>query len=160
MPAVLIEVPGYDEDAPDHAPDALSRLNLPMTSKNASRLLYLAFGLFIVASMTYYVMQTIAPFQELMHRSEHARMPFQVDDDLLTINNLQGEALAAGLKPGDRLREVRGEPYRGFQTMVAMRGGGDKFVHAGAPLDVVVRRADGSEQIGALVALIGGLARA
>ena len=85
-----------------------------MTSKTATRLLYLAFGLFIVASMTYYVMQTTASFQELTHRGEHARMPFQVDDDLLTLKDLQGEAIAAGLKNGDRLLELRGEHfYRG-----------------------------------------------
>lgn len=144
MPGFLTEVSGYDEDASDRPPDDLARLNLSMTSKNASRLLYLAFGLFIVASMTYYVMQTTAVFQEMLHRSEHARMPFQIDTDLLTLRDLQGEALAAGLKSGDRLLEVRGQPFRGRPQFIAMQGGGDDFVHAGAPLDVVFRRADGS----------------
>jgi sigma-B regulation protein RsbU (phosphoserine phosphatase) len=144
MPAVLIEVPGYDEDAPDDAPDALTRLNLSMTSKNASRLLYLAFGLFIVASMTYYVMQTTAVFQELLHRGEHARMPFQADLNLLTLSDLKPEATAAGLKSGDRLLEMRGKPYRSYEQMIAMRGGGQGFVHAGEALSVVVQRADGS----------------
>ncbi|MFL6427413.1 MAG: PP2C family protein-serine/threonine phosphatase [Acidobacteriaceae bacterium] len=115
-----------------------------MTSKTVTRFLYLAFGLFIIASMTYYVMQTTAVFQELTHRGEHARMPFQVDDDLLTLKDLQGEAIAAGLKNGDRLLEVRGEPYRGTGQMVAMQGGGSNFIRAGARLDLVVRRADGS----------------
>ncbi|HEX6771563.1 MAG TPA: SpoIIE family protein phosphatase [Acidobacteriaceae bacterium] len=144
MPAVLTEVPGYDEDAPDDAPDALTRLNLSMTSKNASRLLYLAFGLFIVASMTYYVMQTTAVFQELLHRGEHARMPFQADLNLLTLSDLKPEATAAGLKSGDRLLEMRGKPYRSYEQMIAMRGGGQGFVHAGEALSVVVQRADGS----------------
>ena len=64
MPAVLIDLPGYDEDAlkdvgHHRAPDPSSpHPTLPMTSKTATRFLYLAFGLFIVASMTYYVMQT------------------------------------------------------------------------------------------------------
>ncbi|HWC98481.1 MAG TPA: hypothetical protein VG456_17095, partial [Candidatus Sulfopaludibacter sp.] len=115
-----------------------------MTSKTATRFLYLAFGLFIVASMTYYVMQTTAVFQEMMHRGEHARMPFQVDDDLLTLNNLQGEAIAAGLKDGDRLLESRGVPYRGNRQIVALNGGGKDFIHAGDELSVMVRRVDGS----------------
>ena len=115
-----------------------------MTSKTATRFLYLAFGLFVLASMTYYVMQTTAVFQEILHRGEHARIPFQVDDDLLTISGLQGEATAAGLKPGDRLLEVNGEPYRGNPQKVALWGGGSNFVHSGAALNVVVRRADGS----------------
>ena len=139
--------PLYDEDASDddRAPAPLPPANLPMTSKTATRLLYLAFGLFIVASMTYFVMQTTAAFQELTHRGEHARMPFQVDDDLLTINSLEHEAVAAGLKEGDRLLEVRGDPYRGRRQIVTLTGGSKDFVHAGSPLSVVVRRVDGSE---------------
>ncbi|HEX3984023.1 MAG TPA: hypothetical protein VHX12_10045, partial [Acidisoma sp.] len=115
-----------------------------MTSKTATRLLYLAFGLFIVASMTYYVMHAVAVFQDLAHRGEHARMPFQVDADLLTLNNLQGEAIAAGLKNGDRLLELRGVPYRGHQQMIAMQGGGKDFLHPGETLQVLVRRIDGT----------------
>ena len=116
-----------------------------MTSKTVTRFLYLAFGLFIIASMTYYVMQTTAVFQEMMHRGEHARIPFQVDDDLLTINNLEREATAAGLKSGDRLLEIRGVPYRGKRQLVTLTGGGKDFVRAGNPLALTVRRADGSE---------------
>ena len=150
MPAVLIDLPGYDEDAlkdvghhraPDPSPP---HTNLPMTSKTATRFLYLAFGLFIVASMTFFVMQTTAAFQELTHRGEHARMSFQVDDDLLTINNLEHEAIAAGLKDGDRLLEIRGVPYRGNRQIVALNGGGKDFIHAGDALSVMVRRVDGS----------------
>src|ERR1700742_814368 len=141
MPAVLIDLPGYYEDAPARAP----RPDLPMTSKTATRFLYLAFGLFIVASMTYFVMQTTAAFQELTHRGEHARMPFQVDDDLFTISNLEHEALAAGFKPGDRLLEIRGEPYRTRRQIVTLTGGGKDFVRSGSALSVKVRRVDGSE---------------
>lgn len=144
MPGFLTEVSGYDEDASDSAPDELTRLNLPMTSKNASRLLYLAFALFVFASMTFFVMQTAADFQELLHRGEHARLPFQVDDDLLTISNLEQEAVAAGLKTGDTLLEIHGEPYRNRRQLVAVTGGGQNFVHAGDALSVMVRRLDGS----------------
>jgi phosphoserine phosphatase RsbU/P len=150
-PVTLTLVPHYhyDEDAPDDRAPTPPRLNLPisMTSKTATRLLYLAFGLFIVASMTYYVMQTTASFQELTHRGEHARMPFQVDDDLLTLKNLQGEAIAAGLKNGDRLLELRGQPYRGHQQMIALQGSGKNFLHPGDTLPVLVRRADGTTHL-------------
>ncbi len=150
MPAILIDLPGvplYDEDAPD---DDRARYSnpapnpLPMTSKTATRFLYLAFGLFIVASMTYYIMQTTAIFQELSHRVEHARMPFRVDDDLLTLKDLQGEAIAAGLKNDDRLLELRGEHYYGHQQMIALQGGGRDFLHPGETLPVLVRRIDGT----------------
>ncbi|HEX6495023.1 MAG TPA: SpoIIE family protein phosphatase [Acidobacteriaceae bacterium] len=146
MPAILIDLPGYDGDA-DDAPDDRAHITRPppMTSKTVTRFLYLAFGLFIIASMTYFVMQTTAVFQEMMHRGEHARMPFQVDDDLLTINNLEQEAVAAGLKAGDRLLEIRGEPYRGKRQLIILTGGGKDFVRAGDPLPVTIRRADDSE---------------
>jgi phosphoserine phosphatase RsbU/P len=160
MPAVLIDLPGYDEDAlkdvGHHAPDpSPPHPNLPMTSKTATRFLYLAFGLFIVASMTFFVMQTTAAFQELMHRGEHARMPFQVDDDLLTINNLEHEAIAAGLKDGDRLLEVRGVPYRGKRQIVALNGSGKDFIHAGDALSVMVRRVDGSVHRAEIHTMVG-----
>ncbi|HEY3990958.1 MAG TPA: GAF domain-containing SpoIIE family protein phosphatase [Acidobacteriaceae bacterium] len=145
MPAVLIDLPGYHEDARNRAPALVTpRLNLPMTSKTATRFLYLAFGLFIIASMTYYVMTTAALFQELMHRSEHARMPFQVDDDLLTLKDLQGEAIAAGLRNGDRLLEMRGEHFYGHEQIVATEGGGKDFLRPGETLRVLVRRIDGT----------------
>src|SRR4051794_15565504 len=149
MPAILIDLPGvplYDEDAPDDRPRYGSPAPnpLPMTSKTATRLLYLAFGLFIVASMTYYVMQTTAMLQELSHRAEHARMPFRVDDDLLTLKDLQGEAIAAGLKNGDRLLELRGEHFYGHQQMIALQGGGNAFLHPGETLNLLVRRIDGT----------------
>lgn len=140
----LEDVPLYDENAPDdHAPPA-PKLPTSMTSKTATRLLYLAFGLFIVASMTFYVMQALAAYQELEHRGEHARIPFLVDDDLLTISSLQHEAIAAGLKQGDRLLEIHGEPYRNKRQLIAITGGGKNFVSAGKTLSMVVRRADGS----------------
>jgi sigma-B regulation protein RsbU (phosphoserine phosphatase) len=148
MPAILIDLSGYDEDAPDddRAPAPLPpSATQPMTSKTATRLLYLAFGLFIVASMTYFVMQTAAAFQDLTHRGEHARMPFQVDDDLLTIDHLEHEAVAAGLKQGDRLLEIHGVPYSGKRQIVTLTGGGKDFVRAGSALSVMVRRVDGTE---------------
>lgn len=115
-----------------------------MTNKTATRLLYLALGLFIIASMTFYVMQTTAVFQEVLHRGEHARMPFQVDDDLLTLSDLKPEAAAAGLRSGDRLLEIQGTPYRSARQIIAVSGGGKGFLHAGADLHVTVRRNDGS----------------
>ena len=146
MPTILIDRSGYYEDASDdRAPAPVPPATQPMTSKTATRLLYLAFGLFIAASMTFFVMQTTSAFQELTHRGEHARMPFQVDDDLLTISNLEHEATAAGLKEGDRLLEIHGVPYSGKRQIVTLTGGSKDFVHAGEALSVMVRRVDGSE---------------
>ena len=82
------------------------------------------------------------------HRGEHARMPFQVDDDLLTISNLQHEAIAAGLKHGDRLLEMRGVPYYAApadrsHSPAAARTSCIPAMH----FAVLVRRVDGSQSI-------------
>jgi sigma-B regulation protein RsbU (phosphoserine phosphatase) len=115
-----------------------------MTSKNATRLLYLALTLFIVCSLGYYVMQSVALFQRVSHGGEHIRVPFALDDDLLTLSGLTQEARDAGLRQGDRLLELHGEPYRNREQIIAIQGGGAQRLHPGEPLDVTARHADGS----------------
>ncbi|MDQ1693870.1 MAG: phosphoserine phosphatase RsbU/P, partial [Acidobacteriaceae bacterium] len=126
-----------------------------MTSKNATRLLYLALTLFIVCSMGFYVLQSIALLEELSHGGEHARMPFSVDGSRMTISHLQPEAVDAGLRNDDRLLELRGEGYRSREQMIAMHGGGNRFAHAGDSIEVAVRRVDGSVHR-ALIHTVGG----
>jgi sigma-B regulation protein RsbU (phosphoserine phosphatase) len=126
-----------------------------MTSKNATRLLYLALTLFVVCSMGFYVLQSIALLEELSHGGEHARMPFSVDGSRMTISHLQPEAVDAGLRNDDRLLELRGESYRSREQMIAMHGGGNRFAHAGDSIEVAVRRVDGSVHR-ALIHTVGG----
>ena len=116
-----------------------------MTSKTATRVLYLLLALFMAASMSYYVLESIAKVQDLQHRDAFARVPFRVDEDKLTLTAVEPEAAAAGLHPGERLLEVHGEPFRAARQLFEMRDGtGSHTMRPGDVLDVTVRDADGT----------------
>ncbi len=115
-----------------------------MTSKTATRLLYFALALFIAASMTYCVMESIGTGRTVAHRGEYARAPFQVNDDLLTLTTVEGEGITAGLHHGDRLLELQGEPFRSQQQLANLSPGGSRALRPVDRLDVVVRHPNGA----------------
>lgn len=117
-----------------------------MTSKTATRLLYLALTLFIACSLTHWVAQSTGLVERLVHTKDHIRLPFSVDDDLLTLSALTPEAQAAGLRAGDRLLELRGKPYRNREQLVELTGGGAQHLQPGDPLDLTVDRGQGNLQ--------------
>ncbi len=141
MPAAYRDVQGYDVDAFRARPRLLLH---PMTSKTATRLLYLALALFVVCSLTYCGMEAVGTAKNLANLHEYARVPFQVDRDWLTLTRLEGEAVAAGLRPGDRLLELRGHPFRSEDETHELAPGNGHGLRPGERLEVVVRHADGS----------------
>ncbi len=114
-----------------------------MTSWTKIRFLYLLLALYIATSLTYYVMGMLALNQHLFHAGEHIRAPFTTEDDPLTLTSVTPEATAAGLAKGDRLVEINGEPYRGYDQIVAATGAGSGSLHPNDLLDVVARKPDG-----------------
>jgi phosphoserine phosphatase RsbU/P len=115
-----------------------------MTSKTATRLLYLALALFMAASMTYFVMESIGTAKNVAHSSEYARVPFGIDSDWLTLTTVEGEAIAAGLRHGDRLLELNGQPFRSQQQIRERQPGGADGLRPGERLNALVKHADGS----------------
>lgn len=115
-----------------------------MTSWTKTRFLYLLLALYIATSLTYYVMGMLCVNQQLFHTREHIRAPFTTEDDPLTLSSVTPEAVAAGLRKGDRLVEVNGEPYRGHNQIVEIVGAGSAPARPGDLLEVVVRKPDGT----------------
>ena len=115
-----------------------------MTSWTKTRFLYLLLALYIATSLTYYVMGMLALNQQFFHTREHIRAPFTIEDDPLTLSSVTPEAKAAGLAKGDRLVEVNGEPYRGYNQIVEIVGAGSAPAHPNDLLEVVVRKPDGT----------------
>ena len=115
-----------------------------MTKLTKTQLLYALLGLFIVASMTYYVMGLIGVYQRIVHIESHPRYPFNTDEDNDTVTTMMPEATAAGLHKGDRLVTFNGKPFHGNDDWIAVLAGGRDALHAGDTLALTVRRADGT----------------
>lgn len=113
-----------------------------MTNKTKTRLLYSLAALFIIVSMTYYVMSVLAFFaSNLGPGNGRPQTPFLTSDDdgsSLTMVNPQAEA--AGLRRGDTLVGLQGEEYRGRSQLLELTAGGDSALRPGDTLGVTVRR--------------------
>jgi phosphoserine phosphatase RsbU/P len=87
-----------------------------MKTRN-SRLLYCLLALWIVISMSYYVLGVIALREEFFNSSHYSEEPFNFEDDLLTVHNLSDSQKKLGLENGSVLRSVNGEPYTGWRQL-------------------------------------------
>ena len=97
--------------------------------KNRNRLLlYLLLSLWIVISMSYYVLGTVAMREEFFHSAIYAEEPFDFEDDLQTIHNLSDAQKKLGLENGSVLRSINGQPYSGWMQMI-------RVVHNAKPGD-------------------------
>lgn len=104
-----------------------------------SRVLYFLLGLYIVASMTYYLANIsgfIDNYFDLHHRPE---TPFQFDLDTLKITSLRPEATQAGLAKNDTLVSLDGMPYAGEIAWLNLIR---SELHPGDDLHVIVRKPD------------------
>ena len=115
-----------------------------MTKLTKTQLLYALLGLFIVASMTYYVMGLIGVCQQVAHIDTHPRYPFDTGDDNDTVTTLKPEATAAGLLKGDRLVTFNGQPFHGNDQWIDVLAGGKDGLRSGDTLPLTIRRADGT----------------
>jgi sigma-B regulation protein RsbU (phosphoserine phosphatase) len=115
-----------------------------MTRSTKTQILYALLGLYIAASMTYYVMGMTALYEKIIHGDAHVRVPYTTEDDDITIDTLTDEAKAAGLVKGDVVVGFNGEPYRGIDQWTRILRGGSQALHPGDQLKLAVRQGDGS----------------
>ena len=115
-----------------------------MTKRTKTQILYALLGLFIVASMTYYVMGVIEVYERVVHIDMHPRYPFNTDEDNDTVTTLKPEATTAGLLKGDRVVTFNGQPFHGNDDWIAVLAGGKDALHVGDTLTLTVRRTDGT----------------
>ncbi len=100
-----------------------------MKNRN-SRILYLLLSLWIVISMSYYVLGTIALREEFFNASHYAEEPFDFQDDLRTIHNLTDAQKKLGLENGSVLNSINGQPYSGWMQMT-------RFIRHAKPGDLM-----------------------
>jgi len=90
-----------------------------MKNRN-SRVLYLLLSLWIVVSMSYYVLGAIALREEFFNPSHYAAEPFDFEDDLQTIHNLKDSQKKLGLENGSVLQSINGQPYTGWMQLTSV----------------------------------------
>lgn len=100
-------------------------------------------GLWIVASLGYWIAQVADLWQVQVHRDLRVEAPFQYDSDSRAIhrNGLEPEAMAAGLAAGDRIEQLNGTPYTGKAQWLTIQAES----HPGDILDVGFSRPNGSQ---------------
>ncbi len=114
--------------------------------RTTTRLLYALMAMFMVASLAYQVMTCIAVSQQSFEVDAHPRFPFITDDyEIAVVKTLRPEALAAGLREGDRILTFNGEPYSGTNQWARTLGGASDALRPGDRLAVGVRHADGTD---------------
>ncbi len=100
-----------------------------MKNRN-SRVLYLLLALWIVISMSYYVLGTIALREEFFNSAKYAEEPFDFKDDLQTIQNLTDAQKKLGLENGSVLNSINGQLYTGWLQMT-------RFIRNAKPGDLM-----------------------
>ena len=96
------------------------------TVLRASRQPYILYGLLallFVVSATYHVLDISERVNELRLGRELVRDPFRIGLPHPDVVSVQAEADRAGLKPGDQLTRINGEPfrYRGNELWAPLR---------------------------------------
>lgn len=115
---------------------------MPRQPKN-SRILYFLLGLYILASMTYFVANISGFLDDYFDVHHRVTTPLTFDIDTLKIASLRPEAQKTGLAKGDALVSVNGKAYAGnAQWLTLIRS----QLHPGDRLQLVVRKPDGTIQ--------------
>jgi phosphoserine phosphatase RsbU/P len=99
-------------------------------------------GLWMLASLGYWVAGTLDNWQLRVHWDERVESPFAFDADTRTIhrNGLTPQAVAAGIAGDDRVEQLNGAPYSGLAQWAAVLAES----HPGDILDVAYSRPNGS----------------
>ena len=108
-----------------------------------SRWLYFLLGLYILASMSYYVANISGFIDKNFDLHHRVEAPFDFDPDTLAITTVRQEAKQAGVAPGDVLLTLYGKPYAGQVPWLNLIR---DTLHPGDTLTLGVRRPDGSLQ--------------
>src|SRR5688500_15201682 len=80
--------------------------------RRSTIVLYAALALLFLISATYRVLDITERVGELRHGGEYVRDPFDIDLPDWELEGVEPESEAAGLRRGDTIRAVNGNPVR------------------------------------------------
>jgi phosphoserine phosphatase RsbU/P len=115
----------------------------PSGNKLSPNVLRALLGLYILASLSYWIAGAIDDWELGLHWDRHVAAPFSYDDDTATITKVKPEAKAVGLAPGIKITGLNGASFTGnaqwAEILVTAR--------PGDTLDVEFDRADGTQGV-------------
>ncbi len=112
------------------------RMKINRLSPNLLRFLL---GLYVLASVGYWLSMTLDHWTAVLHPERHVQQPFDYDNDTRVIGSLQPEAKAAKVPEGASLESLNGVPYSAKVW--------DEIVNTAHPddmMDIGYTRKDGS----------------
>lgn len=91
-------------------------------NRSSNVALYLLLSVLACIGFGYYTVGAVGFYQQAFHASRYSRSPFDLGNEGRTVSHVRPEAKAAGLRVGDVVRTVNGQPFTGdFQFYKAVR---------------------------------------
>jgi len=100
-------------------------------------------GLFILATLSYWIAGAIDSWELDFHWDRHIQSPLSYDNETIVVTDVQPEAKAAGVAKGDKITGLNGAPYSGVSQWAEIL----VTAHPGDTLDVEFDRPDGTHGI-------------
>ena len=117
------------------------RMN-PRKKPASPALCHTLLALWMVASLGYWMASIAGLWQYVVHWDQGVQVPLRFDYDTLQVqkDDLQPEAVAAGIAPGDHIDDLNGAPYSGRAQWLAILAES----HPGDILEIQFTRPNGS----------------
>ncbi len=103
-------------------------------------------GVFLLASLSYWIAGVLDTWEMERHADQHVAAPLDYNDDTGFVNTVQPEAKAVGIAPGVKIAGLNGAPYTGDAQV-------DEILYTARPgdtVDVEFVRPDGSRGMGTI----------
>lgn len=109
-------------------------------------LLRVLLGVFVAASLSFWLAGMLDSVEMAQHASRHMMVPFTYNDDTCVVLTVRPEAKQAGLEPGFRITGLNGAPYWGDGQLAEIISA----ARPGDTMDVEFARPDGSRGSGTI----------
>jgi len=111
-----------------------------MRQKPHPNLLRALLGVFLLASLSYWIAGVLDTWEMERHTSRHVAAPLEYNDDTCVVTSVQPEAKKAGIFPGVKITGLNGAPYTGDAQVAEIL----YTAQPGDTMDVEFVRPDGS----------------